>query len=209
MPWSRSRVRSGRGALPLVVLVGLVALFGACTDEAREGQLTIPEGSAPPTPTPSPTPPDASSDPRGDLPEATIASYVAEVCGAIDNFRQRFLAEFAVALLASFQATRTSGGTADADGDDVLAPLVELGEQLVIALAAAIPPEELRDYHARLIAGIAGELSALRDGAPLAPDGAAEALPTIARPPAELAERVALAASRVPACVDVGFGSTN
>lgn len=209
MPWSRSRVRSGRGALPLVVLVGLVALFGACTDEAREGQLTIPEGSAPPTPTPSPTPPDTSSAPPGGLPEATIASYVAEVCGAIDNFRQRFLAEFAVALQASFQAAQTSGGTADADGDDVLAPLVELGEQLVIALAAAMPPEELQDYHAQLITGIAGELSALREGAPLASDGGAEALPTIARPPAELAERVALAASRVPACVDVGFGSTN
>lgn len=206
MPRSRSGVRPGRRVLPLVVLVGLVALFGACTDEAREGQLTIPEGAVKSTPTPPPTPPDALTAPR----EATVASYVTEVCGAIDDFRQRFLAEFTVALQASFQATQTSGGTAaDGGGDDVLAPLVELGEQLVIALATARPPEELRDYHAELTAGIAGELSALRDGAPLASDGGTEALPTIARPPAELAERVALAASRVPACVDVGFGSAN
>lgn len=198
---SRSRVRPGRGALPFVVLVGLVALLGACTDETREGQLTVPAGAVKSTPTPSPTPPGAITVP----PEATVASYVTAVCGAIDDFRQRFLAEFTAALQASFQATQTSGGTAAPGGDDVLAPLVELGEQLVIALAAAIPPEELRDYHARLIAGIAGELSELRDGVPLASD----ALPTIARPPAELAERVALAASRVPACVDVGFGSAS
>ncbi len=204
MPRTRSRVRLGH-ALPLAMLVGLIALLGACTDETREGQLTIPDGAVKSTPTPPPAPPVVLTVP----PEVTVASYVTEVCGAIDDFRQRFLAEFTVALQASFQATQTSGGTAGAADDDVLAPLVELGEQLVIALAAAMPPEELRDYHAELIAGIAGELSALREGAPLASDGGTEALPTIARPPAELAEQVALAASRVPACVDVGFGLAN
>jgi hypothetical protein len=172
-------------------------------DESRTGRLTPPDPDATRRPTAAPT---IEATPElVELPEPTVDSYVASVCTAIVEFRGGFLAEFAVALQASFSAGE--GASSEAAAREALAPLVLRSEEFVFALAAARPPDDLRSYHEVLMFAVVDGLSDLRSGTPSALDAGPRALTSVASPASEGSEQLTLAAGRVPACVEVGFAS--